>query len=64
MSITGQVEEVRLLVKFVKDGTGSVLDIRGSEDGDGVLRKGFGEVRATFVIFEGRDSRSHWFGGV
>jgi hypothetical protein len=57
---TGQVEEVRLLVKFVKDGTGSVLDIGGSEDGDGVLWKGFGKVGAALVILESRDSGSHW----
>jgi hypothetical protein len=58
--ITGQVEEVRLLVEFVEDGTGSVLDIGGSEDGDGVLGEGFGEVCAAFMVFEGRDSGSHW----
>jgi hypothetical protein len=62
--ITGQVEEVRLLVEFIEDGARSVFDIGGSEDGDGVLRKGFGEVCTTFVIFEGRDSGGHWIGEV
>jgi hypothetical protein len=62
--ITGQVEEVWLLVEFVEDGTGSVLDIGGSEDGDGVLGKGFGEVCAAFVIFESGDTGSHWIGEV
>jgi hypothetical protein len=46
-------------VEFIEDGTRSVLDIGGSEDGDGVLWEGFGEVRATFVILESRDSGSH-----
>jgi hypothetical protein len=49
VAITGQVEEVWFLVEFVEDSTRSVLDIGGSEDGDGVLWEGFGEVRATFV---------------
>jgi hypothetical protein len=62
--ITGQVEEVRLLVEFIEDSTGSVLDIGGSEDGDGVLGEGFGEVCATFVIFESRDPGSYWIGEV
>jgi hypothetical protein len=46
-------------VEFVKDGTGSVLDVGGSEDGDGVLWDGFGEVCATLVVLESRDSGSH-----
>jgi hypothetical protein len=62
--ITGQVEEVRLLVELIEDGTRSVLDVGGSEDGDGVLGKGFGEVCAAFVIFKGRDSGGHWIGEV
>jgi hypothetical protein len=57
--ITGQVEEVWLLVKFVKDGTRSVLDVGGSEDGNGVLGDGFGEVRAALVILESRDTGGH-----
>lgn len=62
--ITGQVEEIRLLVKLVEDSTRSVLDIGRSEDGDGILWEGFGEVRATFVVFESSDSGSHWVGEV
>lgn len=49
-------------MELVEDGTGSVLDVGGSEDGDGVLWKGFGEIRATFVVFESRYSGSHWVG--
>jgi len=47
-------------VKLVEDGTGSVFDVRGSEDSDGVFWEGFGEVCTTFVIFESRNTGSHW----
>ena len=60
VAITSQVEEVRLLVEFVKNGAGPVLDVGGSEDGDGVLWKGFGEVGAALVVLESRDAGSHW----
>lgn len=59
---TGQVEEVRFLVKLVKDSTGAVFDIGRGKDGDTVLRECFGEVCATVVIFESRNSGSHWIG--
>lgn len=41
---TGQVEEIRVLVKFIEDWTRTVLELGCGEYGDAILRKFRSEV--------------------
>jgi len=48
----GQVEEVGVLVEFVKDGAGAVFDVGCGEDGDAVWWEGGGEGGTAVEVFE------------
>jgi hypothetical protein len=56
VTITSQIQKVRILVELVKDGSGAVLDIGRGEYGDGVLRESFGKLDASVVVFLRRDT--------
>jgi hypothetical protein len=56
VTITSQIQKVRILVELVEDGSGAVLDIGRGEYGDGVLRESFGKLDASVVVFLRRDT--------
>lgn len=54
---TCQVEEVRLLVKFVEHSARSVFDICSSQDGNAIFGKFSCKLRSALSILEGCDAR-------
>ena len=53
---TREIVEIAVLVKLVEYRSGSVLELRSSEDGDAIARKEGGETGASLGVFESGDT--------
>ena len=56
---TRQIEEIRVLVKFVEHGTRSIFDLRSSKDSNAIPGELRRELRAALSVFKSCNSRSN-----
>jgi hypothetical protein len=57
---TCEIEEVRVLVELVEDGSRAVFDVRSCKDRNRVWGKRFRKLHAAVVVLLGGDAGCHW----